>query len=178
MLLPEHYGIIANFEILSEDYIPENIPGRDSQIKELKFCLDPVSRRQKPLNAWLYGPPGAGKTATARYMLRHFAQTSRANGVYVNCWERNSLYSVLEKIITELRILGADKPDSSFKMERLQMHLKDTTLILVLDEINQPPPKERNSIIYNLCELQNVGLICICNSREFLFGLDERIKPA
>ena len=31
---PDLYGIIANFEILSEDYIPENIPGRESPIKE------------------------------------------------------------------------------------------------------------------------------------------------
>ena len=38
---PDRYGIIANFDILSEDYIPENIPGRESQIKELKLCLDP-----------------------------------------------------------------------------------------------------------------------------------------
>jgi len=30
---PDRYGIIANFDILSEDYIPENIPGRESQIK-------------------------------------------------------------------------------------------------------------------------------------------------
>jgi cell division control protein 6 len=173
---PDRYGIIANFDILSEDYIPENIPGRESQIKELRLCLDPVSKRKKPMNAWLYGPPGAGKTATSRYVLRQLTQAYRVYGVYVNCWERNSLYSVIEKIVNELRILGAEKPDSSFKMERLQRHLKDAALALVLDEIDQPPPKERNSILYNLCELENVGLICICNSRSFLFGLDERIK--
>jgi Cdc6-like AAA superfamily ATPase len=128
------------------------------------------------MNAWLYGPPGTGKTATSRYVLRQLIQTYKVYGVYVNCWDRASLYSVLEKVITELRILGAEKPDSSFKMERLQRHLKDTPLVLVLDEIDQPPPKERNSILYNLCSLQNVGLICICNSRSFLFELDERIK--
>jgi len=173
---PDRYGIIANFGILSEDYIPENIPGRESQIKELRLCLDPVSKRKKPMNAWLYGPPGAGKTATSRYILRQLVQAYRVYGVYVNCWERNSLYSVIEKIVNELRILGAEKPDTSFKMERLQRHIKDTSLVLVLDEIDQPSPKERNSILYNLCELENVGLICICNSRLFLFNLDQRIK--
>ncbi|MCJ7646387.1 AAA family ATPase [bacterium] len=176
MPYPDQYGIIANFDLLSEEYIPENIPGRESQIKGLRFCLEPISKRRRPLNTWLYGPPGTGKTATSRLVLRQITQAYKVYGVYVNCWERNSLYGVLEKIITELRILGAEKPDSSFKIERLQRHLKDTSLILVLDEIDQPPPKERNSILYNLCGLENVGLICICNSRYFLFGLDERIK--
>ena len=176
MPYPDRYGIIANFDILSEDYIPENIPGREPQIKELRFCLDPVSKRKKPMNVWLYGPPGAGKTATSRYLLRQLTQAYKIYGVYVNCWKRGSLYSVVEKVITDLRILGAEKPDASFKMERLQRHLKDTPLVLVLDEIDQPPPKERNSILYNLCGLEDVALICICNSRSFLYDLDERIK--
>jgi len=47
------YGIIANFEILSEDYIPENIAGRESPIKELRFCLDSISKGKKPMNVWL-----------------------------------------------------------------------------------------------------------------------------
>jgi len=176
MPYPEQYGIIANFDILSEDYIPENIPGRESQIKELKFCLDPISRRKTPMNAWLYGPPGSGKTATSRLVMKQTCQAYNVHGVYVNCWERNSLYSILDKVIAELRILGAEKPDTSFKMERLQRCLKGDPLILVLDEIDQPPPKERNSMLYNLCEIENVGMICICNSRSFLHDLDERIK--
>jgi len=173
---PDRYGIIANFDILSEDYIPENIPGRESQIKELRFCLDPVSKRKKPMNAWLYGPPGAGKTATSRYVLRQLTHAYKVYGVYVNCWDRASLYSVLEKVVTDLRILGAEKPDSSFKMERLQRHLKDTPLVLVLDEIDQPSPKERDSILYNLCRIESIGLVCISNSRSFLYDLDERVK--
>jgi len=128
------------------------------------------------MNAWLYGPPGAGKTATGRFMLRQLTQIYKVYGIYVNCWERNTLYSVIEKIITDLRILGAEKPDTSFKIERLQRFLKDTPLVLVLDEIDHPAHKERNSILYNLCTLGNVGLVCICNSRSFLYDLDERIK--
>jgi len=176
MSYPDRFGIIANFEILSEEYIPENIPGREQQIGELKTCLEQLSRRRKPINAWLYGPPGAGKTATARFMLRQTAQAYRVFCIYVNCWERASLYSVLEKVVNELRILGAEKPDASFKMERIQRHLKDAPMVLILDEIDQPPPKERNSILYNLCGLENLGLICISNSRDCIFGLDERIK--
>ena len=83
MSLPDRYGIIANFDILSEDYIPENIPGREQQIKELGLSLDPVSKRKKPMNSWLYGPPGAGKggkgVSPGIYEIfpKHFSNISR-----------------------------------------------------------------------------------------------------
>lgn len=35
------------------------------------------------------------------------------------------MYSVLDKLIMDLRILGADKPDASFKLERLERFIKD-----------------------------------------------------
>jgi cell division control protein 6 len=37
-------------------------------------------------------------------------------------------------------------------------------------------PRERNLILYNLCDLNKVGLICICASQDFLFSLDERVR--
>ena len=61
-------------------------------------------------------------------------------------------------------------------MQRFERCIKDEAMVIVLDEIDQPSPKERNTILYNLCNLQKVGLVCICNSRSFLFSLDERIK--
>jgi len=49
----------------------------------------------------------------------------RVKGVYVNCWKHPRLYSVLDKLALELRMLGADKPDASFKLERLERFFKD-----------------------------------------------------
>jgi Cdc6-like AAA superfamily ATPase len=45
MAFPKHYGFILNFEILSEEYRPENIPGRETQIMELIILLDSVAIR-------------------------------------------------------------------------------------------------------------------------------------
>lgn len=169
-------GILVNVDVLDEDYIPEVIHARETQIRELKFCLDPLFHRRKPIHSWLYGKPGTGKTVTALYVISQLEAASKVQGVYVNCWERNTFYSVLDKIITDLRILGAEKPDTGFKFDRFLRYVKENPLVIVLDEIDQPSPKERNSMIYNLCSLKQVGLICICNSRYFLQFLDERVK--
>ena len=48
--------------------------------------------------------------------------------------------------------------------------------VIVLDEIDQPPPKERNAILYNLSDIPKVGLICACNSQHVYHGLEERVK--
>jgi len=73
-------------------------------------------------------------------------------------------------------MLGAEKLSTSFKLERLKKHISNERIILVLDEIDQSPPKERNAILYNLCDLPTVGLVCVCNSQYVYFGLEERVK--
>lgn len=72
--------------------------------------------------------------------------------------------------------MGAEKLHSSFKLERLQRHLLGKPLIVFLDEIDQPPNRERESILYNLCNMHNTGIVAICNDRHILYGLDDRIK--
>ncbi len=168
--------IIAAPDIFEEDYVPEQLPGREAHLKEIQFCISPLLRNRKPINLFLYGRPGTGKTSAARLILNKLEKESRATGIYLNCWERGTLYSVLDKLVEELRILGAEKPDASLKLRRIERVAEKTPLVVVLDEIDQLSPKERNSILYNLGLLKNVCLICICNTRYFLFSLDGRIK--
>lgn len=151
--------ILANPDILSENNLPPEIHTRDGQFKKIGMCLRPITEGRKPMNCWLYGKPGVGKTATARWTLRKLDKEAGIQGVYVNCWENPTFFSVLECIARELRILGAEKLGTSFKLARLKRHLSNQKIVLVLDEIDQPPPKERNAILYNLSEISTAGLI-------------------
>jgi len=168
--------ILANPDILSESHLPPDIHGREAQLKEIALCLRPVTEGSKPMHCWLFGSPGVGKTATARWILRKLDNEAGVIGVYVNCWENPTCFSVLECIARELRMLGADKGSTSFKLDRLKRHVSNLRLVVVLDEIDQPPPKERNAVLYNLCDLPTVGLICACNSQHVYFGLEDRVK--
>jgi len=167
---------VTNPNLLNDTYMLNNIPVREQQVRELTFCLYPALRKKKPINAWIYGRPGSGKTLTAKFILRKFKHDSNVDGVYINCWEQNSYYSVLDKLVRELRILGAEKLNTSYKLERFEQHIGNRPFIIVLDEIDQPKKHERDSIIYNLCNMGNIGLICVCNSRSVLYSFDERIK--
>lgn len=176
MSLREDYGLIINPDLLSEEYLPENIPGGDPQIKELSFCLKPALKRNKPVHAWLHGKSGTGKTATSKYILRQIGLEAGIKGQYINCWEENSLHFVMSEIMRELRILHTDQSNTPLKIEKFKRVIKNEPFILILDEIDQVPPKEKENILYNLATLGNLGLICISNSRTTLFDLEDRVK--
>ena len=135
-----------------------------------------ITEGRKPMNCWLHGRPGAGKKATAKFILPELEKEAGIRGIYVNCWENPTIFSVLECVARELRMLGAEKLSTSFKLERLKKHISNQQMVVVLDEIDQPPPKERNTILYNLYDLPAVGLVCVCNSQYVYFALEERVK--
>ncbi len=170
------YGIIVRPEVLDEDFVPDALIARDKQIQELKFCLTPALRGRRPLNAWLYGRPGTGKTAVAKFVLEQLLEQTNVQGIYINCWRYRTLFAVLDKLVRDLRVMFADKPDATVKVEGLRKVLENKPFIVVLDEIDKPETKERNSILYELLQIGKVGLICICNSRYFLLSSDERVQ--
>jgi cell division control protein 6 len=174
--MTEARPIIISPEILNETYILVNIPARETHAEELLHCLRPAFERKKPMHAWLFGEPGTGKTLLVKHILRKMSKEAQVGGVYINCWEQNSFYSVLDKLVRELRMLGAEKLNTSFKLERLKTFIGNRPFIIVLDEIDKPKREERDSILYNLCNIGNVGLVCVSNSRSVLYSMDERIK--
>jgi len=170
------HAVLKNPDLLKETHIPLNIPERDPQISELLNCLKPARNRKKPIHSWLYGKPGTGKTLTAKYVLGKMEKESWVKGLYVNCWENNSYYSILDKIVRDLRILGAEKLSTSFKLERLKHAIGSVPFIIILDEIDMLKKTDMDSVVYNLCNVGNVGLIFICNTTDTLFSMDERIR--
>lgn len=168
--------ILSSPDILNETHLPPEIVSRDQQIKEIGTCLSPITEGRKPINCWFYGKSGTGKTATTRWILQRLESKAGILSVYVNCWENLSCFSVLDCIARELRMLGADNLSMSFMLERLKQHISSDPLIIVLDEIDQLPPKARNAILYNLSELPIAGLVCICNSHHVYYDLEERVK--
>ncbi len=172
----ESRRIIIHPEVLEDDYLPDRILHSQDRIAEIKDYLSPILRRQRPLHLWLYGDPGTGKTGTARYVLQKLQQESGIKGIYVNCWQHDSLYSILDYLTAELRILRAEEQRTARKLEKFQQYIKEDPFILILDEMDKPPPQERSSIVYTFCCLPKVGLINISNSCDPLFELDARVR--
>ena len=168
--------IVTDFEIFNESYIPSNILARSDQIKEIRHCLSPSYRNGRPINAWLYGPPGSGKTMISNFVLEKLNEESKIGGVYINCWKSNSCYAALDTILNKLKIGFGDERDSRLKLYKFETFVDNKPFVVVLDEIDVLDQKERNLLVYMLLSVRKVGLICVSESREPIIDLEDRVK--
>ena len=167
--------IILDDAALREDFVPADLVARDTQARLIEARLEPLRSGRKPVHLWLHGAPGSGKTATARAVLARIQRETAVPCLVVNCWVRDTLYEILDQIVTELKIFRAEEHRSSVKMERLQRHLGNRCMIILLDEIDRIAPCERARVLYSLDAIGNTGLICISNTLGALCEVEKRI---
>jgi len=169
-------AILKEPAVLDDDHQPDTVHHSEERVSRIEDYLLPAHTKHSPLHVWVYGKPGTGKTTAAKHLLEKMNKESGVRGIYINCWHHDSLYSILDHITAELRILRAEEQRTAHKLQKFQKHLKEEPFIIILDEMDKPSPKERETIIYSLCSMKKVGLICISNSCDCLFELDARVR--
>lgn len=185
MTLIEESKIFKNEEILSPDYLPDILPHRENQIKQLANNLLPASKGRRPQNSFLYGPPGIGKTHVAKYVFREFENYSGVKTVYLNCWDFNTSIGILSEIVIQLgypiQRRGWAKDEI---LSRLIEVLSKTNkgLIVCLDEVDQLIFKEQEAL-YDLLRLNQyvknpIGLVLISNNPHIFSNVEPRIQSS
>lgn len=159
--------LFVSADVFSEHYMVPVVRGRDAQIVRLRQSLAPVFRGVKPLHVLLLGPPGSGKTLVARHVLQEISAKGLPTS-YVNCMEHSTLYSVLDKIIYDHRILQSERISTVYKLEQIGRFLKERPFVLILDEVDRVPPKDRARILYSLTNFGKLGIVCITSNPLFL----------
>jgi len=169
MVFESSLNIVRDTEPLMNEFLPELLTARTSNVNELVDCIYPLQQTTKPLHAWIHGPSGSGKSSVVRKALGQFEEM-RIRTALVNCWTSKTFYSVLESIFQELKALVGEKRETSYKFERLRRIAKDNPLIIVLDEVDQMFIKERNATLYNLAMLGQAGIVCLSHTRNQIQG--------
>ncbi|MCD6399415.1 AAA family ATPase [candidate division WOR-3 bacterium] len=183
-----HSSIFRDERFLYPEYIPERLPFRDAQISEIAHALKPALRGGKPQNMFICGKSGTGKTVTAKYVLRELeAHTSKAKGIYINCFEFNTRNAILNKLCISL---GQPVPRRGIATDEVYAELlnalKRTKIvpIVVLDEVDQlVNNKSASLLLYDLLRIAEtqyayIGIIMISNLCELIAMLDSRVRSS
>jgi len=184
--------LFNNRAALDPSYIPEILPHRDVQIKNIAEKTACALLGDAPPSFLCYGQTGTGKTATIRYVSQKLAQQNseiKPWWIYINCNVVSTPYRILAHIYNtisrEEKIPPTGLPkDIIFKklLGLLDSKVKDSICFLVLDEIDILVDKKGgNEILYDLTRLnENLdncksSLIGISNKLKFRNSLDPRI---
>ncbi len=185
VIFQEQSKTFKNEEMLSPEYLPEILPHRENQTKQLADNLFPASKGRKPQNTFIFGSSGIGKTATAKSVFREFENYSGVKTIYMNCWDYNTSLSVLTKIVSSLGMFVQRRGWAKDEvMSRLKEVLEKSkkALLICLDEVDQLIYKDQK-VLYDLLRLNQyvknpVGMILISNNPHIFAQLEPRIMSS
>ncbi|MFH0817045.1 MAG: AAA family ATPase [Candidatus Micrarchaeota archaeon] len=179
-------SVFRDERALMPEYLPEELPHRESEIKEMALALKAVSKGGTPENMVLIGPPGTGKTSCAKSILQQLSEYSKkALPIYINCWELSTRHAILGRLATSL---GQFVPRRGVATDEVSDRIaeflgKEKKIpIIVLDEVDRLVTNQyrEESILYDLARGSEVfgapiGVVGITNHEWFLTKLDSRI---
>jgi len=162
--------IIKRKELLSIDYVPKKIIGRDKDIKELSFHLSYIFREFPTLpQLIIFGGVGTGKTTIILYVLKELEKEIKNKNiklkvVKIKGSESKTKYEILKKILMTI------SPDISISTASSDLHNKIVTsiaekgisILIFIDEVHDLKEAEMNNVLYTISRLgQDVAFLDI-----------------
>jgi len=187
--------IYLDRDALREDYQPEHLVGRDTELERYKTALQPVINGEQPNNIFLYGKTGVGKTAGTRFLLDHLVDDAEQYDdldltvKMLNCDGLSTSYQIATHLINKFRdeanqISTTGYPRSTvYEMLWDELDRYGGTIIIVLDEVDHI---DDDSILYQLprarangkLEEAKIGIIGISNDFSFRDNLSPKVKSS
>lgn len=160
-------SVFKNYKVLDFDYVPKDLPHRDTQLTRLFTMFSSVVDSNVSQNAFITGPTGSGKTVLSKKFLMDFQDFARKNKknvqfVMVNCRQRNTENAVMLRVLSHFQPYFPDRGFSITEMMeslRKELEKKKAHLVVVLDEVDVLLKKSKSSdIIYQLSRFNEEGI--------------------
>jgi cell division control protein 6 len=181
--------IFTDREVLRHDYLPDRLPHREEQIRQLGEIVAPVLTGARCSNIFIYGKTGTGKTAVTKYVLSHLEVKAKEFGspvkfCYLNCRMVGSEYRVFASLCQSM---GIHVPFTGLSVgevfDRFRTGLDDsrTFFIIVLDEIDALIKTRGDNLLYELTRMNEalskskISITGISNDLRLKEFLDPRV---
>ncbi|MBI4174070.1 MAG: orc1/cdc6 family replication initiation protein [Candidatus Aenigmarchaeota archaeon] len=191
----EQEDIFNDKKTLSSSFIPQRISHRDAELQQMGSILAPVLKGYYPNNIFVYGTCGTGKTICAKFLIAHLQEIIKQSGkglrsVYVNCKMKKVADTEYRLFAQLLKEMGEVVPDTGLPTDVLyrrffdRVDSKQSTFIIILDEIDALVKKVGDDFLYNLTRINqelkksHITIIGITNDLSFRDNLDLRVKSS
>jgi cell division control protein 6 len=181
--------IFKDREVLRHDYLPERLPHREEQIRQLGEKVAPLLKGARSSNIFIYGNTGTGKTAVVKYVLSRLEYKAKEFNApirlcYVNCRLAGSEYRALASMC---QALGVDVPFTGLSVGEVsdrfktKLDLSKVVFMVILDEADSLVKMRGDSLLYELTRVNEtlkrskVTLVGISNDLRFKEFLDPRV---
>ena len=188
-------SLFADKTVLQATYVPEEIKHRDEQIDQIANILAPSLRADKPSNLFVYGKTGSGKTLTVSYVTKKLQQMAatqdvKLNVLYLNCKLKHVADTEYRLVAQLAKQLGRTLPPTGLPTDEVYstfyelVEKEASTIVIILDEIDQLVAKAGDGVIYNLTRINTelkkstITLVGISNDLVFADSLDPRVKSS
>ncbi|MCX8202349.1 MAG: AAA family ATPase [Candidatus Micrarchaeota archaeon] len=180
-------SIFKNENALSLEYLPPEMPERETQLKELAAALNSSAKGKRGRNILVTGPTGTGKTSCVKYVLNQLTEFSQTPiAIYINCWNFTTSNAVLSEIAERLKLPLPRRGiafDEIFKRIKEYLTVSNKVLVVVLDEVDRLLANNSTEILYYLSrgdELASgkISVIVVSNDDELPAKLDDRIRSS
>ena len=177
--------IFKNEEALLPEYLPELLPHRENQIKQLANNMLPASKGRKPQNTFIFGPPGIGKTASVKFVFREFEEYAEVRTIYINCWDYRTAIAILSKIVIEFGSFAQRRGvsrDEALERTVEVLNKKKIGVVICLDEVDQLILNDEQAL-YDLLRIDQYvkipfGIVFVSNDPHVFSKVDSRIKSS
>jgi len=178
----------------TQTYQPKSLPEREAELDQLHSALRPATMGSTPLNAFVFGPTGQGKTVGISLKTSQLQAYADEKGldlhvVHVRCKGMDKSYHVMTHLIKKLREKrfgpGEELPAGYQKKTLLSMIIDELeaiggTVIVILDEIDAIGNDDY--ILYELPRAEpedvRLSIIGITNDLQFRENLDADVRSS
>lgn len=182
-------SIFRDERFLRPEYLPEEMPAREKEMREMASYLQDAAKGHVPASMLITGRPGTGKTTMAKTLLKQLCEISRKpKEIYINCWENSTRFGILNKLVIEM---GDMLPRRGIAADEIVLRLqeigrrKENVLIIILDEVDRlmASQTQEDQVLYDLSRAQSAlgldaSVIAITNDEQLPVRLDGRVRSS
>ncbi|RMF54923.1 AAA family ATPase [Candidatus Woesearchaeota archaeon] len=174
-ILSSEESLFMNTIALDYDYIPKLVPYREQEQRYIAACIKPLLQKRNGKNLLIYGSPGVGKTVAVKHLFKELEEeTDDVIAIYVNCWQKNTPHKIILEMCDQLDYKFTHNKNSDELFKILRDMLNKKSVVFCFDEIDK---LDDAGILYQISEeIYRKTIILITNFKDWIAGLDERIK--